>query len=154
MSWSYSGDPSSSPLDEVRFLTGDTQQDDQFLSNEEILYNIKMVYGNNPPASGNFLPAAYCADLLVARYSRAADETVGDVSVSYSQRFKNFTDLAGQLRRRATFAGVPVYVGGISLADKAANDTNPDNPQLAFKIDGMNNKSSGNITGGDPNVGP
>jgi hypothetical protein len=33
MTWSYSGDPSSSSTDAVRFLVGDTDTNDQLISN-------------------------------------------------------------------------------------------------------------------------
>ena len=143
MSWSYSGDPSSSPMDEVRFLTGDTRSEEPILSNEEILYHIRMAYGSRPPATGNFLAAAYAADLMAARSAgEVTSESVGDISVSYGERSKNFTDLASQLRRRATFASVGVYVGGMSVSDKRGNANDPDLPALAFQIDGMNNRNS------------
>ena len=40
MTWSYSGDPSASSLDEVRFLVGDTDSTEQLVQNEEIAYAI------------------------------------------------------------------------------------------------------------------
>jgi hypothetical protein len=38
MTWTYSGNPSASALDEIRFLIQDTNEDDQLLSDEELLY--------------------------------------------------------------------------------------------------------------------
>lgn len=38
MSWTYSGDPSNSDLDETRFTIGDTDTDSQILTDEEVLY--------------------------------------------------------------------------------------------------------------------
>ena len=38
MTWTYSGNPSSTERDAVRFLVGDTDTNDQLLSNEEIDY--------------------------------------------------------------------------------------------------------------------
>ena len=46
MSWSYSGDPQNSALDECRFLLGDTNADAPILQDEEIEYIISM-YGTN-----------------------------------------------------------------------------------------------------------
>ena len=46
MSWSYSGDPQNSALDECRFLLGDTNVDAPILQDEEIEYIISM-YGTN-----------------------------------------------------------------------------------------------------------
>ncbi len=57
----YSGNPLSSPTDEVRFLVGDTDTDNFYLSDAEINYLLVLVYGPIPPAvppaTGNYLPA-------------------------------------------------------------------------------------------------
>ncbi len=138
MSWSYSGNPASSPLDEVRFLIGDTNPDSQQLSDEEINYNITIVSGPSPPATGNFLAAAYSAGMIAATYARSVDKSVGDLSISYGNRYKQFQTLSNSLKQRATFAGVPVYVGGISIADKETNKNDADLIQPGVRVDGMN----------------
>lgn len=155
MSWSYSGDPSSSPKDEVRFLISDTDTADQQLSDEEINYNLKLVYGINPPASGNFLPAAYCADGLRAKFTRTSDKTVGDLHVSYGSLAKQYADLNDRLRQRATMSMVPVYAGGQSKSEKAELDSESDRTQATFKIDGMTLSGPVNAeTGIIPGIGP
>lgn len=152
MSWTYSGDPSSSPLDEVRFLIGDTDAASPELQNEEITYQLTIVNGTSPPpASGNFLPAAYAAESIAAKYSRRVDKSVGDLHISYGQLQKQFQAIANRLRSRATIAAVPFYVGGLDLAQKRANDADPNLVSTAVKIDGMdfvgplNNESGGNL---------
>ncbi len=153
MSWSYSGDPATSPKDEVRFLVGDTDSTKPLISDEEINYNIVLVYGASPPASGNYLPAAYAADGIAAKSARSVDKSVGDLRLSYSQQAKAFRDLATVLRRRATLAGVPIYFGGQSLAEKQAFYADPDQTQAAAKVDGMNYASPANTTD-DDFIGP
>ena len=46
MSWTYSGDPSSSELDECRFLISDTDEASPILQDEEIKYIIESANGN------------------------------------------------------------------------------------------------------------
>lgn len=46
MSWSYSGDPSKSALDECRFLLGDTNESKPIMQDEEIHYIISHSGGN------------------------------------------------------------------------------------------------------------
>ena len=77
MTWSYSGDPSDSALDEIRFLIGDTDTNDQLLSNEEITY-LYTAYGDA------YAAAVACVVSLISKASRSAEEskTVGDLSLS------------------------------------------------------------------------
>ena len=132
MSWSYSGDPTSSSKDTVRFLVGDTVSTAPRISDEEIAFNISMA------PSSIFLAAAYSADGIAARSASSVDKSVGDLSLSYSQQASAFRDLATALRRRATLSIVPIYVGGISASDKALNDGDGDTVQPGIKIGGMN----------------
>lgn len=68
MTWTYSGNPGASTLDEVRFLIQDTDTDDQLLSNEEINYLIT--------AYGDAYGAAVAAVVaLIAVASRAVEES-------------------------------------------------------------------------------
>lgn len=77
MTWSYSGDPSSSTLDEIRFLIQDTDTNDQLLSNEEITY-LSGAYGD--PYSA----AVACVVALIGQAARSSEESksVGDLSLS------------------------------------------------------------------------
>lgn len=77
MTWSYSGDPSSSTLDEIRFLIQDTDTNEQLLSNEEITY-LSTAYGD--PYSA----AVACVIALIGQAARSAEESksVGDLSLS------------------------------------------------------------------------
>lgn len=139
MSWSYSGNPASSPLDEIRFLIGDTTANVvPTLSNEEIDYNIALVYGSvgDAPASGNFLPAAYCADFLQTKFASFADSKhVGPLSITYANRADRLAKVACKLRDRATLAGVSVYAGGQTWSDKSTDDQDSDRVQPAVKVD-------------------
>ena len=132
MSWSYTGDPTSSSKDTVRFLVGDTVSTAPRISDEEIAFNISLA------PSSIYLAAAYSADGIAARSASSVDKSVGDLKLSYSQQATAFRELANNLRRRATLNTVPVYVGGISVSDKAANDSDGDTVQPGIKIGGMN----------------
>lgn len=77
MTWTYSGNPGASTLDEVRFLIQDTNTDDQLLSNEEIEYLID-VYGD--PYSA----AVAAVVSLIGKASRSVEESkkVADLSLT------------------------------------------------------------------------
>lgn len=77
MTWTYSGNPGASLLDEVRFLIQDTDTDDQFLSNEEIEY---LLDGYGDPYS-----AAIAAVVsLIGKAARSQEESkkVADLSLT------------------------------------------------------------------------
>lgn len=145
--WNYSGDPTTSPKDEVRFLTGDVNQNDPQLLDAEINYTLKLVYGTSPPPpSGNYVPAIYCLQAIAAKYARAADKSVGDLHISYGQRQKQYLEMIVMLRQRASLAAVPFYVGGLSIGDKLTAYLNPDLLTTAVRIDGMSNADTNSDT--------
>lgn len=77
MTWTYSGDPGDSALDEIRFLIQDTDTNDQLLSNEEITY-LNDAYGDAYSA------AVAAVGVLIAKASRSEEESkrVGDLSLT------------------------------------------------------------------------
>lgn len=123
MSFTYSGDPLSSLRDEVRFLIGDTNENDAQFSDREIEYLLA-------DESNVYLAAANGAFSLAAKYARMVDKSVGDLSISYSQRQKHFADLAAQLQRLSVTAQdgtvARPYAGGISQADKDTVESDTD----------------------------
>jgi hypothetical protein len=127
--WTYSGDPSESTLDEVRFLIQDTDPDDKQISDEEIEYLIA--------ENGGALQAAIAAAIVIsAQYARAIDKAVGDLRISYSQRSKQYRDLADFLGSD----GAPIpYAGGISVSDKQIDEDDTDRVSPAF-VKGMHDR--------------
>jgi hypothetical protein len=91
VAWTYSGDPSDSEKDAVRFLIGDTDTTDQLLSDEEIQYTIT--------ESGSLYQAAHdCAYAIASSFARmATSKSVGDLSLSYSDRASSFYQVADRM---------------------------------------------------------
>ena len=137
MAWSYSGNPADSSLDEVRFLIGDTDADDQQLSNEEINFlltdNSSDVYG----------AAADAARSLMAKYARRADRTVGDLKVSYSQLQKSYAELYKKYSNRAITKKMNVVAGGVFKADREAQRQNESIQQPRFVQEQFRNRREG-----------
>lgn len=92
MAWSYSGDPATSSKDAVRFLIFDTDTNDQLLQDAEINWCISQ-------AGDSVYQAAHDAAYAIAsKFSRmATSKTVGDLSLSYSDRAKAYFELANEL---------------------------------------------------------
>lgn len=78
MTFTYSGNPGASALDEVRFLIQDTDSNEQLLSNEEINYLLS-AYSDDA-----FSAAVAAVTSLIAQAARVQEEskTVGDLSLS------------------------------------------------------------------------
>ena len=76
MTFTYSGDPSTSTRNYVRFLINDTDSTDPLFTDEELNYVI------SEAGSNAFKSARECAEILIARFSRLADsssKSVGDI---------------------------------------------------------------------------
>lgn len=129
MTWSYSGDPSTSTRNNVRFLISDTNSADQLFSDEELNHVISELDGDAYNA------ARECAEVLIARFSREADSTsksVGDISVSesYSGKIAHYKELAQSLLMRRLRKSPPRMVANAeslkSTNDRIIDDYNTD----------------------------
>ena len=93
MAWNYSGDPSTSPLDEVRFLIGDTRAAYGYLSDEEINYTLQKFGGNASSAAIN------CCEGLLARFASDVHYSIGPEKVYASDRYEHYKSLLADMRK-------------------------------------------------------
>jgi hypothetical protein len=129
MTWTYSGDPASSDLDQTRFLIGDTDTTDQLVNNEEVNWALSQF--------SVFVAAAELCDAIAAKFSRKVDKAVGDLKISFSKMSEQYAKKGKQLRNRGSFVGVSAYVGGISVSEKESVESNTDRVSPSFTR-GMN----------------
>jgi len=124
MAFTYSGDPSNSNLENLRFTIGDTDSDDQQFQDAELNHLLT--------EQGSVKSAAIEAvRRLIAKYSRRVDKTVGDLKLSYSQRVKHYQSLLQQLKTsQAISTGKPV-AGGISKSRKRTVEQDDDRVEPA-----------------------
>lgn len=126
MTWSYSGDPSTSDRDALRFTIGDTNTNDQQLSDEELDYLLSQ-YG-----SVNAAALAACR-ALIAQYSRCVDQKTGDIDIKYSQRIAQLKTMMSEISSDAVSGSLPVpYAGGVSQSDKTTVEEDTDRVAPAF----------------------
>ncbi len=95
MTFTYSGDPSSSRADAVRFILADTAEDSAAFTDEEVAWLV----GQWPD---EYAAAIAGAAMLEARYAREADSvtrTVGDLTIaqSYKDRSAGYAALRAAL---------------------------------------------------------
>ncbi len=137
MTWTYAGDPSANNRDEVRFLVGDTDTTDQLITDEEIAYAVA-------EESSNRGAAALVARAIAASFARRADRSVGDLKVSYKQRYDNYIALATSLESKAAVSDPVPFAGGISVSNKDAlqDDTDRVKPSIAR---GLHDNTNSNL---------
>jgi len=123
--------PPASDLDRVRFLIGDTTEEDHRIEDEEIDL-CRAETGSDPYFAG-----AMCCEFLAAKYSSKGRRSVGALTIEYSQMAADYGDRAKALRElaynRPGQGGAP-YVGGISKQDKKARADDEDWERVGIDI--------------------
>lgn len=117
MTWSYGGDPANSEIDTVRYLIGDTNTDEQLVTDEEIDFSIQKWY----PLYGTYeWVAASVLDTLATRYAREVQLSADGVSVGLAGLRDQFAAQAVALRNQhqSLFVGALVDVGGIDAYEQ------------------------------------
>jgi hypothetical protein len=118
MTFTYSGNPSNSPLDEVRFYIQDTNTSDQLLSDEEINYLIAKWY---PIYVSFILVAANACDIISSKFAREVTYSADGVSIGANELQQKYTQLAKSLRDQykmeQNVGGAP-DVGGIMYGEE------------------------------------
>lgn len=152
--WYYSGNPSSSRKDEVRFLIGDTNDDpsEQLLSDEEIIYALKQYPVSSDTADAidstrqPLSAALLCAETIWRRFSRQADEQLPPINFEYAARAKNYKTTVDDLRKLAyTRGSIIPFVGGQNVLDKVLQQEDDALVKPEFSKDMTDNHNS--ITG-------
>ena len=126
MTWGYAS-PLSGDRDKIRTYIGDTDTTEQLLSDEQIAFALEEE-GTVRSAS------ALAAEWISALFARKADKSVGDLSISYSQRAAQYAALAVRLRGRSSRLVLP-YFGGISETTKDTREDDTDRVKPAFTVD-------------------
>lgn len=131
MSATYTGQPTTSPIDRIRLLIGDTDMASPLLSDEEILFFIDLE--PNP-----FLAAGSAARAIAAKFSGDDSEIkFDDISVKSADVQESFLSLAKSLEvkgsRSAKFPRLGSSAGGISKSAAEVVRQNPDREQTDWK---------------------
>ena len=117
MSFEYT-DPSDSDKDHVRFLIGDTVEEVFSLSDEEIAFLITN--------EGNiYWAASAAAEGMAAKVAKLVSNSMEGASAQESDMFKNYRELARQLRLDAQRTGgtLVAVTGGVDLTGEVRDPT-------------------------------
>ncbi len=119
ITWTYSGDPSASSREAVRYMIGDTNYSDQLLSDQEIDYQLTQ--------SGSIaIAASDCCLAIAARFARCIDKSVGSLSRTFSQKHQHYLQLSADLSKKGSASPVAPWASGWSRSGKEAVDDNTD----------------------------
>ena len=145
MTWTYGGDPSASALAAIRFLTGDTDTTDQLLNDEEIAWTNNQVTGSDTATTALYEVSYRVMVAIASKFSRLADQSVGDLKVDMFQKATNAREQAALLKQQALREGnTPTpYAGGISVSDKEIDEENSDIVQPYFSRGQFTNARGG-----------
>lgn len=134
--WSYSGDPSATQLDAVRFKLGDIVPSDPLLTDAEINYCVSSEGSTNEAAIA-------AAKAVVAKYARLVSTTDDKISREYQQRVEHFQGLVKELMANRGKRTVGIFAGGISKANKRTYESDTDRVPPAFTRDLHDNPRQG-----------
>jgi len=125
---SYTGDPLNRLIDRIRLNVGDTDIEEEGLSDNEYDYIISLFTVDS--VTNEALCIIKALNLLVAEYGKCADEVAGKLSVKFSQIYDHYYQLLDRYTRDPRTAlykaGTP-FAGGIYQDVICANKEDPNN---------------------------
>ncbi len=141
--YTFSGDPSTSPKDAVRFWIQDMGPTVWLVSDQAIEY----VLAQFPNV---LMASAQICRSLAAKFAQMVTKKVGDLSINYSDKSKQYLELADDLEAQAS-SGLMPYAGGISKSDMLTVDENPNRVRPPFSIGQFDDGTGPNLTTDWPN---
>lgn len=144
MFWTYSGDPSTSDRDAVRFWIQDTDETTPLLQDEEIDYLVELWM---PQYGSVLLTAAMAAEVIAAKYTGEVSVSADGVSVAVGDLSDKYRQLAISLRsqHKQYSAGAEPWLSGVMWDDLKDQSIKP----LVFGVGFMDNYEAGQEDFGD-----
>lgn len=103
MSFTYSGNPSNSDADFIRFMIGDTNAATPILQDAEITYIINSTEG----MSTSYRLAVAFRAAATALAAKLVKRSLGPQSEDATKRYEYYTRLADKYEKIGSFSGVP-----------------------------------------------
>lgn len=123
--WSYSGDPSSSTLDAVRFGIGDTVAGDPIFTDAEITFAVT--------SEGSINEATIrLAKAAVAKFARLTSVSDDKIKKENQQKLEHFQALVKELVQNRGKRVTGIFAGGLSISGKKAVESDTDRNAPAF----------------------
>jgi hypothetical protein len=135
MAWSYeetdlSTTTDTGRLNSVRLLIGDTDEDDQLIQDEEILFGLAQVNDNI------YFAGSWAANAIAAKFTRKVTTKLdGALSANYSDLARQYKALSADLReqgQRYSMTSTSLRAGGISNTVVKTTQALTDRPSSSF----------------------
>jgi hypothetical protein len=139
--FSYDGDPSTSAVNGVRYLTGDTDQETAEIDDKEIEAALSSSGDNARLAAVELLV------MLANKYGKRASVTVGQVSKQLSGVSDTLRKRADELRDDAIRNDALPFFGGLTHTGKADLDERSDDVQPRFTRGQFDNPEASQLDG-------
>lgn len=136
MAWTYGGTPGTDTAaerrDAVRWFVGDTDTNDQQVTDEEIAFALSQA------SDSTYLAAAIVARSIAGKYARDVNSSVESLRISASEKQEHYLALADRMEKQAKQfgaggLGVPLF-GGTSRSTMDSVDANEDRVDPAFRV--------------------
>lgn len=133
MTWTWSDSDLSTALSQVRQTIGDTQENNQLLSDEMIDWRLGQTTADDVKAA-----SIGCVQDIIAKLARDYDRSNVGMSVSRSQQIQHYRDLLGDLIEESggnlAAASAAPFLGGSSDAEQQTIDSDTDYKQNQFRV--------------------
>jgi hypothetical protein len=131
MTWSYD-DSLPTDRDKVRFRIGDTDSEEELLSNETL--DALLVIRDDV-----VLASIDAVQAILAKFAREIDRQALGLGGPRSQKTTHYENLLKVLRAEADKGSTGVFYGGATIAAKQAALADTTRPRPPFRIDQFNN---------------
>lgn len=131
MTWSYD-DSLPTDRDKVRFRIGDTDSEEELLSNETL--DALLVIRDDV-----VLASIDAVQAILAKFAREIDRQALGLGGPRSQKTTHYENLLKVLRAEADKGSTGVFYGGATIAEKDAALADTTKPRPPFRIDQFNN---------------
>jgi hypothetical protein len=124
MTWTYASNFSLS-RDKVRWLVGDTDTNDQLVTDEEIAFALT-------EDSNVYTVAASVCESIAMKVGARLTVNANGSKIDADEQYKHWMDRASSLREKAVSSGVASFAGGLSIAGKDAVEDDTDRVAPSF----------------------
>ena len=144
MSWTYSGDPSASEKDQVRFYVGDVDSTFPLLTDEEIGFLLTQW---DEAYNGPLYVAAVAAEVISGRFAREVSVSADGVSAQIGELQQRYDTLANSLRDQ--YKALYGFFDPVTAANILNDTFDPSIKPLIFAIGFNDNYQAGRQNYGD-----